>query len=247
MYAFNAGLHGARVIEVPRDADFTVDIEAIAEAAEAGGRMLFLPAPNNPTGNPLARTEIERLLELPIILVVDEAYAEFAGVSAVDMVGSAPNLVILRTFSKWAALAGLRVGYGVMHEQLAAQLWKIKQPYNVNVAALVAAEASLDDVDWLMANVARLTAERDRMQHELAQLPGLSPYPSAANFILCRVSAADGHHAEKARGIRDELRKRGVLIRYYPRPDLRECVRFTIGTPTQNEIVLAELRTILAE
>lgn len=246
MYAFNAGLHSAKVVEVPRDEQFNIDIEAIAEAAERGGRLLFLPAPNNPTGNPLARTDIERLLELPMLLVVDEAYAEFAGISALDMVEHAPNLVILRTFSKWAGLAGLRVGYGVMHEELAAQLWKIKQPYNVNVAALIAAEASLDDADWLMANVARLNAERDRLLVELAQLPGLSPCPSAANFILCKVSAGRGTAAERASGIRDELRKRGILIRYYPRPDLCEYVRFTVGTPQQNDTVLATLREILS-
>jgi histidinol-phosphate aminotransferase len=241
-------LHSANVHEVPRDEQFNIDIEAIAEAAEQGGRLLFLPAPNNPTGNPLARSDIERLLELPLLLVVDEAYAEFAGINALDLIGSAPNLVILRTFSKWAGLAGLRVGYGVMDEELAAQLWKIKQPYNVNVAALVAAEASLDDADWLMANVARLNAERDRLIIELAKLPGLNPCPSAANFILCRVQAADSASAAaKASRIRDELRQRGILIRYYPRPDLREYVRFTVGTPAQNEIVLANLREILAK
>jgi histidinol-phosphate aminotransferase len=180
-----------------------------------------------------------------MLVVIDEAYAEFAGISVLDLVGSAPNLVVLRTFSKWAGLAGLRVGYGVMDEALAAQLWKIKQPYNVNVAALVAAEASLDDAGWLMANVARLNAERERLSAALAELPGLAPAPSAANFILCRVSDQEGRAAEKARSIRDELRRRGVLVRYYARPDLREYVRFSIGRPEQNDILLAELGEIL--
>lgn len=245
MYAFNAGLHAARVIEVPRDERFEIDPEGIADAVEQGGRMLFLPAPNNPTGNLLSRADIERLLDLPMLLVVDEAYAEFAGVSALDMVGSRPNLVVLRTFSKWAGLAGLRVGYGVMHEELAGQLWKIKQPYNVNVAALAAAEASLDDAAWLLANVARLNAERERLSAALAGLPGLQPYPSAANFVLCRVTDPAGDHAGRARMIRDELRTRGVLVRYYARHDLRECVRFSIGRPEQNDILLEELRSIL--
>jgi histidinol-phosphate aminotransferase len=178
MYAFNAALHGARTHEIPRDERFDIDIEGIAEAAEAGGKLLFLPAPNNPTGNPLARTDAKRLLELPMLLVIDEAYAEFAGTSVVDLVASHPNLVVLRTFSKWAGLAGLRVGYGIMNEELAGHLWKIKQPYNVNVAALAAAEASLDDAGWLMANVDRLTEERERLITELRQLyplPRLRP------------------------------------------------------------------------
>jgi histidinol-phosphate aminotransferase len=245
MYAFNAGLHAANVIEVPRTEAFDIDIEAIADAVEQGGKLLFLPAPNNPTGNPLARADLLRLLELPMLLVVDEAYAEFAGISALDLVGTYPNLVVLRTFSKWAGLAGLRVGYGVMHEELASQLWKIKQPYNVNVAALVAAEASLDDAEWLMANVARLIAERERLSAALASLPGLQPYPSAANFILCRVHTDTGSAADRARGIRDDLRKRGVLVRYYARPDLCEYVRFSVGTPEQNDTLLRTLGEIL--
>jgi histidinol-phosphate aminotransferase len=245
MYAFNAGLHAAHVINVPRNDQFDIDIEAIADAVEQGGKLLFLPAPNNPTGNLLARADLLRLLELPLLLVVDEAYAEFAGISALDLVGAYPQLVVLRTFSKWAGLAGLRVGYGVMHEELASQLWKIKQPYNVNVAALVAAEASLDDAEWLMANVACLNAERERLSAALATLPGLHPHPSAANFILCRVTTSNGNAADRARGIRDELRKRGVLVRYYARPDLCEYVRFSIGKPEQNERLLAELREVL--
>ncbi len=246
MYAFNAGLHAARVIDVPRNERFDVDIEAVADAVDQGGKLLFLPAPNNPTGNPLARADILRLLELPLLLVVDEAYAEFAGLSALDLVGEYPHLVILRTFSKWAGLAGLRVGYGVMHPEMATQLWKIKQPYNVNVAALVAAEASLDDADWLMANVARLNAERERLIATLATLPSLHPYPSAANFVLCRVDSAQGiSAADRARGIRDNLRKRGVLIRHYARPDLAECVRFSIGRPEQNNILIDELKQVL--
>ena len=246
MYAFNAALHAARVIDVPRNERFDIEIEAIAEAAEQGGKLLFLPAPNNPTGNPLARADILRLLELPLLLVIDEAYAEFAGVSALDLVDEYPQLVILRTFSKWAGLAGLRVGYGMMHPDLATQLWKIKQPYNVNVAALVAAEASLEDADWLMANVARLNAERERLITVLADIPGLHPYPSAANFVLCRVDPARGvTAADRARGIRDDLRKCGVLIRYYARPDLAECVRFSIGRPEQNDILLDELKRVM--
>jgi histidinol-phosphate aminotransferase len=244
MYSFNAGLHGAQVREVPRDPQFDIDPEAIADAVEQGGKLLFLPAPNNPTGNLLARRDIERLLELPFLLVVDEAYAEFAGVSAIDLVEHYPNLIVLRTFSKWAGLAGLRVGYGVMHEQIATQLWKIKQPYNVNIAALAAAEASLDDVDWLMANVARINAERERLSGALANL-GLQPAPSAANFLLCRVPATTIPAADRARGIRDTLRQRGVLVRYYSRPDLNEFVRFSIGTPAQNDVLLEQLADIL--
>jgi histidinol-phosphate aminotransferase len=243
MYAFNGALHAAQVANVPRDEQFELDIEGIAEAAERGGKLLFLAAPNNPTGNPLARQDVERLLELPILVVIDEAYAEFAGQSVVDLVGSAPNLIVLRTFSKWAGLAGLRVGYALGHEELLAQLWKIKQPYNVNVAADVAAIASLADAEYLMGNVARIVAERERVASVLGAFPGVRVYPSQANFLLCRLSSRGPSAGLE---LRDALRRRGILVRAYNRDGLRDCTRFSIGTPAQNDAVLDAVAEELA-
>src|SRR5262249_52154275 len=164
MYGFDAGIHGARVIEVPRDEAFSIDIEGVAEATERyGAKLIFVTLPNNPTGNLTPRAEIERLLELPLMVVVDEAYVEFAGLSVVDLVGRYPNLAVLRSFSKWAGLAGLRIGYGLFHEELIKHLWKIKQPYNINVAAQAAALGSLEDVDYLMEKVSCIVGERERI------------------------------------------------------------------------------------
>ncbi|HWQ12683.1 MAG TPA: histidinol-phosphate transaminase [Roseiflexaceae bacterium] len=271
MYSFDAGLYAARVASVPRDAAFELDLEGIAEAAErTGARLLFVAAPNNPSGNPLPRPHLHRLLELPLLVVVDEAYAEFAGHNVADMVGGPPNLVVLRTFSKWAGLAGLRVGYALCHEELADHLMKIKQPYNVNVAAEVAALASLEDLDERMEKVRLIVAERERLFHALAALPGLRPYPSQANFILVRVLPAGDERpandrrsqiaasmderssfvagrspAERARAIRDALRQRGILIRYFQKPGLEDCIRVSVGTPAQNDALLSALREIL--
>ncbi len=241
MYSFDAALYGARVIPVPRTNQFDVDVEGIAEAVEReGAKLLFLAAPNNPTGTPLARAAVERLLDLPIILAIDEAYAEFAGTSVIDLVGMRPNLVVLRTFSKWAGLAGLRIGYAAMHEDVSAYLWKIKQPYNVNVAAEVAAMASLDDLDERMTTVARIVAERDRLAVALTALPGVHVYPSAANFLLCRVTGG----AARARAIRDSLAQRGILIRYFNRPGLDDCIRISVGRPEQNDVLLRVLEEV---
>ena len=216
MYRFNAGVVGGRAVQAQRDERFDVDVELIAECVEREqAKIVFLPSPNNPTGNALSRAAVERLLELPVLLVVDEAYAEFAGDSVADLVGQYPNLVVLRTFSKWAGLAGLRVGYGLLDEGLAEQLWKIKPPYNVNVAASVAAIASLEDVAYLMENVQRIVAERERVFAALREMPGLFPYPSRANFILMRVSGVD------AAGLKRELERQGILLRHYSTPELR--------------------------
>ncbi len=240
MYAFDAALQAARVINVPRDEAFDVDIEAVAQASEADGvKMVILTSPNNPSGNLMPRADIERLLELPLLVVVDEAYTEFAGTSVVDLVDQHPNLVVLRTFSKWAGLAGLRVGYGIVHEEIITHLWKIKQPYNVNVAAQVAAQASLDDLDYLTGNIMQIVAERERLFEALSVFHGLHVYPSRANFLLCRVREKQAH------AIKDALAQQGILIRYYRTAELSDCIRISVGTPEQNDTLLVALRNIL--
>ncbi|HEX3052806.1 MAG TPA: histidinol-phosphate transaminase [Aggregatilineaceae bacterium] len=180
MYAFDAVISKAAVVEVPRRADFSLDMEEIEQAAiETQAKLLFLCSPNNPDGGLLAREDLERLLALPLVVVLDEAYIEFSGAeSAVKRVPSTPNLIVLRTFSKWAGLAGLRVGYGVFPLELIQHLWKMKQPYNLNVAADVAGRASLLDRDYLLGNVRRIVAERERLFGELAEFPFLKPYPT---------------------------------------------------------------------
>jgi histidinol-phosphate aminotransferase len=242
MYPFDAGVNAARVLNVPRRPDFSLDLAGI-EAAAAGeprAKLLFLASPNNPDGSLLAAGDLRRLLELPLVVVLDEAYVEFAGLehSRIGWVRERRNLVVLRTFSKWAGLAGLRLGYGAFPPAIIQHLWKIKQPYNVSVAAQVAGLASLADVDYLQANAARIILERERLSEALSGIPYLRPYPSRANFILCRVTGRD------ARELREALAARGILIRYYASPGLSDHVRFSVGTPEQTERLAAELRAL---
>jgi histidinol-phosphate aminotransferase len=241
MYGFDTGVNGGRVLAVPRRADFGLDVEGIERAAATGAKILFLTAPNNPTGNLLPPEQLERLLRLPLLVVVDEAYVEFSGLGQgfAPWVAEHENLAVLRTFSKWAGLAGLRVGYGILPEWLAAQLWKIKQPYNVSVAAQEAAIASLEDAELLMERVALLVAERERLLPRLAELPFLRPLPSAANFILCRVEG------RPARELKLALEREGVLVRYYSSALLRDYIRVSVGTPEQSERLLTALRGVV--
>ncbi len=241
MYMFDAPLYFADAVNVPRRADFSLDVEVIESAAyKSNAKLLFLCSPNNPDGSLIMPETLDRLLELPLVVVLDEAYIEFSRTeSAVARVLDVPNLIVLRTFSKWAGLAGLRVGYGIFPLDLMPHLWKIKQPYNLNVAADVAARVSLDDLAQRRMIVERLITERERLEDELAAIPYLKPYPSRSNFVLCRV---DGMNAAD---LRDRLaREFGILIRHYAKPGLRDHVRFSTGTPEQMSALFDALRQI---
>jgi len=242
MYSFDAAICGAEVVEVPRRANFSLDVEAIRRRAlekSPRKKLLFVNSPNNPDGSLTSREDLLQLLELPLVVVVDEAYAEFSGTSLVDLVPEHPNLIVLKTFSKWAGLAGLRIGYGVFPLDIIQHLWKIKQPYNVNVAAQAAALASLEDLDYLQANVQRIVAERERLYAELGKLDFLRPYPSRSNFILCSVLGRD------ARQLKLSLEREGILVRYFDKPGLRDCIRISVGKPEQTEVLLQALREVV--
>lgn len=247
MYSFDAAICGAKVVEVPRRADFSLDVEGILQTSNSKvqsskfkltKKLLFINSPNNPDGSLTSREDLLQLLELPLVVVVDEAYGEFSGVSVVDLVPEHPNLIVLRTFSKWAGLAGLRIGYGVFPLGIIRHLWKIKQPYNVNVAAQAAALASLEDLDYLRANVQRIVAERERLYTELGKFDFLRPYPSRSNFILCRVLGRD------ARKLKLSLERDGILVRYFDKPYVRDCIRISVGRPEQTEVLLQALRRL---
>jgi histidinol-phosphate aminotransferase len=248
MYSFDAAICGAGVMQVPRRADFSLNVEAIRRQVldhptirpsdHLTKKLLFINSPNNPDGSLTSREDLLQLLELPLVVVIDEAYGEFSGVSVVDMVTEHPNLIVLRTFSKWAGLAGLRIGYGVFPLGIIRHLWKIKQPYNVNVAAQAAALASLEDLDYLRANVQRIVVERERLYTELSKFDFLHPYPSQSNFILCRVLGRD------ARQLKLFLERESILVRYFDKPYLRDCIRISVGKPQHTDVLLAVLHSM---
>jgi histidinol-phosphate aminotransferase len=238
MYGFLARLGGAEVVPVARGEGFAVDIAGIEAAVRAGATMVFLASPNNPTGNSLSASEVERLAALEALVVIDEAYVEFGGNSCVPAMARHANLVVLRTFSKWAALAGLRVGYAVVDRELARRMMAIKQPYNVNVAADVAARAALAHRAEIAEDVACIVAERERLFRALEAIPWLTPFPSEANFVLAAVDGRD------ARAVRDSLRRRGILIRHYDVPELQGFIRISAGRPEDTDRLLAALEEL---
>ena len=240
MYRFDTELNGGRIIDIARKEDFSLDLESVIEFtnSDRNVKTIFITSPNNPDGSILDDACLQELLQLPLIVVLDEAYIEFAGGSRVDWVLEHENLIVLRTFSKWAGLAGLRVGYGIFPHWVLSHLLKIKQPYNVNVAGATAPLASLSDVHQLQENVQKIVEERERLYQALREFDFLEPYPSQANFILARVIGKDA--AELKAGLAEQ----GILIRYFNTPDLRDHVRISVGTPSQTSVLLKVLSAL---
>ena len=248
MYAFDAGLNDGRVIDVPRQADFSLDVDGILAAVEKHApRLIFLTSPNNPDGSLIPPPVLQKLLRhtAPATLVLDEAYIEFASpgslgkdISQIQEVPQRDNLIVLRTFSKLAGLAGLRVGYGAFPTWLMSTLWKAKQPYNVNVAGSLAAIASLADTAYLTGIVSTLVAERERLLVGLRQIPILRPYPTHANFVLCQVIGRDAAQLKA-----DLANRHGIFIRYFNKPGLQDCIRISVGKPEQMDALLRALAT----
>jgi histidinol-phosphate aminotransferase len=245
MYAFDTRLNAGQLVEVWRNPDFSLDIMAIRSAVKkANPKLLFLATPNNPDGSMIPDDMLDELLQLPLIVVLDEAYIEFSGrgnlgqnASRLRQVISRDNLIVLRTFSKWAGLAGLRVGYGAFPSWLMPVLWKAKQPYNVNVAASAAAIASLQDVDYLAEIVAKIRLERENILQELTLIPYLQPYPSRSNFILNKVIGRDALELKTHLAV-----QHGILLRYFDSPGLRDHIRISVGRPDQTSRLLQALK-----
>jgi histidinol-phosphate aminotransferase len=244
MYAFDAGINDARVTTVWRNADFSIPVEAVEALFQTNPestslpKLIFVTSPNNPDGSLLSDADLRRLLALPAITILDEAYIEFGGNSRIGWVEKHRNLIVLRTFSKWAGLAGLRVGYGAFPDEIVNHLWKIKQPYNVNVAGQIAALASLQDRGKLLEIVAQIVSERERLVSILRQFDWLKPYPSHANFVLCQVSKFS------AAEVKQRLAEQGILVRHYNSPRLTDYIRISVGTAEQTTRLEQGLRTI---
>jgi len=238
MYPFLTEVYAGKLVEVPRDKNFAVDLDAVKKAVKEGVKVIFIASPNNPTGNATPEKDILELLETGLVVVIDEAYYEFCGETMVSHVAQHDNLIVLRTFSKWAGIAGLRVGYGIFPPKLVGHLMKIKQPYNVNAAAQIAAIETLKDMDYRQRTIKALVEERDRLFTKLAELKTFEPLPSKANFILCHIRGGE------AVRIYQELKQRGIFVRYFDNPRLKDYLRISVGKPEQTDALIEALKEI---
>jgi len=241
MYRTRTLINRARLVNVPRDEDYAIDVSAVKAAITQKTRLIILANPNSPTGTATPQQDIVEFLATGVPVLVDEAYYEFYGQTVVPLVSQYQNLMVLRTFSKWGGLAGLRVGYGIFPPEIASYLIKIKLPYNVNVAALVAVQETLNDVYYLMGRVKAIIAERERMFVELKKFQWLKPYPSQANFIFCSVLKG------KASELTQRLQQKGILVRYFDQPRLQNSIRISVGKPEHTDALIRVLQKLREE
>ena len=240
MYRFYSELAGARIVAPRYDSAIRFPWKEILAALRSAPRVFFLPNPNSPTGNLLSRHELQRILNAAkrTMVVIDEAYFEFSGVTVIPWIRRHRNLIVTRTFSKTAGLAGLRLGCIFVHRELAATMRKAQSPYPVNAAALAAAEAAMQDRGFLAQTVRKVRLGRGELERGLARL-GVRYFPTAGNFVLV-------YFGDRAKKVVAALARKGTLVRDRSSDFGGEgYVRITFGTVAQMRTLLRELKRIL--
>ncbi|NQU74957.1 MAG: histidinol-phosphate transaminase [Planctomycetes bacterium] len=231
-YQTQAQIEAANFIAIPANDDFTIPIDALGQA---NGAVTFLANPNSPTGATATTDQLDWLARrLDGLLVVDEAYADFADENALKLVDKHDNVVVLRTLSKGYSLAALRLGFAVAPPPIMAGLIKIKAIYNVGALPAAVGAAAMADRQYHDQCVAKIVAERSRIAMELARR-GFTVYPSGGNFLMVALAGGGGRAAYEA------LKARNVLVRYFQKDRMSDKLRISVGTPQENTVLLAAI------
>jgi histidinol-phosphate aminotransferase len=237
MYRFYAEVAGAKITEIPYPSEMDFPLDDVLRVITKETRAILIANPNNPTGTAVSLEGIARILRKArhAAVLIDEAYYEFSGISALPEIATQPNLFVCRTFSKVFGMAAMRLGCLFSNETNVRYLHKAQSPYSVNMLAVLAAQAAVEDVDYVRNYVAEALAARELLCLGLEKLE-IGYVPSSANFVLGRFGA-------RALEVRDALRARGILVRdrSYEAPG---CVRITVGTRDQTRQMLAALEEI---
>ncbi len=240
MYRVSADIHNVKTVRSLLDDEFQLDVEDILRKSEQITKLVFCCSPNNPTGNLLKIRDIERLCSsLESVVVVDEAYIEFAGGnSAVELIRSNSNLVVMRTLSKAWGMAGIRLGYCIASSTIIEYLTKVKPPYNINALTSWFALRALGNEAAMRNTVGKIVEERYRLTGALGSMEGITRvFHSDANFLLVRCVDAARLYSELAR--------RGIIVRDRSNePNLANCLRITVGTPNENDRLIRALGEI---
>ncbi len=238
-YRVYAELYGVDALRIPLQEDFSICAEDYCNC----GRTVVIANPNAPTGMMLSLSEIERIVSSNSanVVVIDEAYVDFGGESAISLTHRYPNLLVVRTFSKSYSLAGARLGFAIGSRELIADLEKIKystNPYNINRLSMLAGTVAMRENDYYIANCRIIEQNRDFLTTELRKL-GFTVLPSKANFIFAKSDKIGGEKLYL------ELKTRGILIRHFSSEPIKEYNRITIGTMEQMQILVETVRTVL--
>jgi histidinol-phosphate aminotransferase len=238
IYRFSTEICGGTLVNINRDENYEIDLKKIFSSINKKTKLIFLATPNNPTGNIIPHNDIVEILKTGIPVVVDEAYYEFSGDTIMGEINNYPNLIVLRTFSKWAGLAGIRIGYGVFPTDIINYLFAIKIPHNVSVAGEIAVRESLADISNLQEKVKALIIERGRLFDKLQTISYLKPFPSHANFIYCQVLKGSAAELYK------KLERRGILVRFFDNPLLKNGIRISVGKPEHTIALMKALKEL---
>ena len=245
MYTFFAELYGGSKVTVMLEPDFRLDVDTILNKADKDTRLLFICSPNNPTANQFRQSDIKRLLEeFKGVVVVDEAYADFAPCSVLNWVRDYDNLAVLRSFSKGFGLAGLRLGYLVSNKSIVDYVQRVVGPFNVNSVSQKTIALALQNWSYFKEQIDIVVNERKWLMKKLKQIDEVKPYPSDANFILFKVTKDN----LSSSNVTERIKKRNVLVKDRGHlPLLENCIRVTVGTRNMNESFVSALKASLEE
>jgi histidinol-phosphate aminotransferase len=245
MYTFFTQLYGGSTVPVLFKPDFSLDVDAVLEKTDKNTKLLFICSPNNPTGNQFREANIKRLLqEFNGVVIVDEAYVDFAQCSVINWVRDYDNLAVLRSFSKAFGLAGLRLGYLVSNKSIVDYIQRVVGPFNVNSVTQQTIALALEKWSYFKEQIEYVVNEREWLMKNLQQINGVSPYPSDTNFILFKLTKPNLTSAtvtELMENLNVLVKNRGHL------PLLENCIRVTVGNRNMNEKFLAALKESLEE
>jgi len=245
MYTYFTQLYGGRKVTVLLKPNFELDIDAVLKKIDKATSLLILCSPNNPTGNQLKEGDIKKILqEFNGVVVVDEAYVDFAKYTVIDWVRDFGNLVVLRTFSKAFGLAGIRFGFLVSNKSIVEYVKRVTSPFNVNIVTQRLIALALQNWNYFKEQIQCIIEEREWLRNNLTKIDGITPYPSDTNFILFKITKNN----LSSTTITKRLESRNVLVKDRGNlPLLANCIRVTVGTRNMNKTFLSALKEALEE
>ena len=245
MYAYFTQLYGGKKVTVLLRPSFELDVDGILEKCNEQTSLLIVCSPNNPTGNQFKKEDIEKILqEFNGVVVVDEAYVDFAKYTVIDWTRKFDNLVVLRTFSKAFGLAGIRAGFLVSNKSIVEYVKRVTPPFNVNIVTQRLIVLALQNWNYFQQRIEYIVKEREWLRNALATIDGVIPYPSDASFILFKITKNNLSSST----VKERLGSKGVSVKDRGNlPLLENCIRVTVGTRNMNESLVSALKDILEE